>query len=213
MPTVGKERGCWRGASDLRESCHCLPDIPAIRLQGSYAWPAVHLAAASPTLARMAKRKNVSAGLLLFRRSKVELEVFLAHPGGPFWEGRDLGAWTIPKGLVEEGEDPLVAAIREFEEETAIRPEEPFLPLCSVRQKAGKLVYAWAWEGEADPRLVKSNVMRAEWLRGSGRWLTFPEVDRCEWFDARSAREKINPAQAELIDRLEAAISSEVLPS
>jgi predicted NUDIX family NTP pyrophosphohydrolase len=168
------------------------------------------VAAASSTLARMAKRSNVSAGLLLFRRFGGELEVFLAHPGGPFWRGRDLGAWTVPKGLAEEGEEPLVAAIREFEEETAVRPEGPFLPLGSVRQKAGKLVHAWAWEGEADPRRARSNVMRAEWPRGSGRWLTFPEVDRCEWFDTRTARQKINPAQAELIDRLEAALSSDV---
>jgi predicted NUDIX family NTP pyrophosphohydrolase len=158
---------------------------------------------------RTLKRKNVSAGLLLFRRSGKGLEVFLAHPGGPFWSGRDLGAWTVPKGLVEDGEDPLATAVREFEEETGIQPEEPFLPLDSVRQKAGKLVHAWAWEGEADPRRVRSNSMRAEWPRGSGRWLTFPEVDRCEWFDARSARHKINPAQAELIDRLETVLSDQ----
>ncbi|MDP8953132.1 MAG: NUDIX domain-containing protein, partial [Actinomycetota bacterium] len=149
---------------------------------------------------------NVSAGLLLFRRSRGGLEVFLAHPGGPFWSARDLGAWTVPKGLVEE-EDSLAAAIREFEEETGIRPEGPFLPLGSVRQKAGKIVHAWAWEGEADPRRVRSNSMRAEWPRGSGRWLTFPEVDRCQWFDAQTARQKINPAQADLIDRLEASLS------
>ena len=158
----------------------------------------------------MAKRSNVSAGLLLFRRPQGKLEVFLAHPGGPFWRTRDLGAWTVPKGLVEEGEDPLVAAIREFEEETGIRPQGPFLPLGNIRQKAGKLVHAWAWQGEADPQRVRSNLMRTEWPRGSGRWLTFPEVDRCEWFDAQSAREKINPAQAELIDRLEAAFSQDV---
>ena len=158
---------------------------------------------------RALKRKNVSAGLLPFRRSGKGLEVFLAHPGGPFWSGRDLGAWTVPKGLVEEGEDPLATAVREFEEETGIQPEEPFLPLDSVRQKAGKLVHAWAWEGEVDPRRVRSNSMRAEWPRGSGRWLTFPEVDRCEWFDARSAQHKINPAQAELIDRLETVLSDQ----
>jgi predicted NUDIX family NTP pyrophosphohydrolase len=158
---------------------------------------------------RTLKRKNVSAGLLLFRRSGKGLEVFLAHPGGPFWSGRDLGAWTVPKGLVEDGENPLATAVREFEEETGIHPEEPFLPLGSVRQKAGKLVHAWAWEGEADPRRVRSNSMRAEWPRGSGRWLTFPEVDRCEWFDARNARDKINPAQAELIDRLETVLSDQ----
>ncbi len=152
----------------------------------------------------------MSAGLLLFRRPCDELEVFLAHPGGPFWEARDLGAWTVPKGLVEGGEDPLAAAVREFEEETGIRPEGPFLPLGSVRQKAGKLVHVWAWEGEADPRRARSNTMRAERPRGSGRWLSFPEVDRCEWFDAERAREKINLAQAELIDRLQAALSDEV---
>ena len=161
----------------------------------------------------MAKRKNVSAGLLLFRRSGGGLEVFLAHPGGPFWRDRDLGAWTVPKGLVEMDEDPLAAAVREFEEETGIRPEGPFLPLGSVRQKAGKLVHAWAWEGEADPRRVRSDTMRAEWPRGSGRWLTFPEVDRCGWFDARVARGKINPAQAELIDRLEGALAGGEAPS
>jgi predicted NUDIX family NTP pyrophosphohydrolase len=162
-----------------------------------------------PLCMRTLKRKNVSAGLLLFRRSGKGLEVFLAHPGGPFWSGRDLGAWTVPKGLVEDGENPLATAVREFEEETGIHPEEPFLPLGSVRQKAGKLVHAWAWEGEADPRRVRSNSMRAEWPRGSGRWLTFPEVDRCEWFDARNARDKINPAQAELIDRLETVLSDQ----
>ena len=91
---------------------------------------------------RALKRKNLSAGLLLFRRSGKALEVFLAHLGGPFWSGRDLGAWTVPKGLVEDGEDPLATAVREFEEETGIPPEEPFLPLGSVRQKAGKLVHA-----------------------------------------------------------------------
>ena len=152
----------------------------------------------------------MSAGLLLFRRPRGKFEVFLAHPGGPFWEGRDLGAWTVPKGLVERGEDPLATAVREFEEETGIRPEGPFVPLGSVRQKAGKLVHAWAWEGEADARRVRSNTMRVELPRGSGRWLTIPEVDRCEWFDAERARKKINPAQAELIDRLQAALSEEV---
>ena len=155
------------------------------------------------------KRQNVSAGLLLFRCTRGGLEVFLAHPGGPFWETRDLGAWTAPKGLVEKGEDPLVAAIREFEEETGIRPKGPFLPLGSIRQKAGKLVHAWAWEGEADPRQVRSNLMRAEWPRGSGRWLTFPEVDRCAWFDLATARERINPAQVALIDRLEERLAAQ----
>ena len=157
----------------------------------------------------MAKRegaRNVSAGLLLFRRGPGGLEVFLAHPGGPFWADKDAGAWTVPKGLVEPGEDPLAAACREFEEETGVRPRGPYLPLGSVRQKAGKVIHAWAWEGDADPAGVTSNPTRVEWPRGSGRWLTFPEVDRCGWFAPPAAREKLNPAQAEFIDRLEAAL-------
>lgn len=161
------------------------------------------LCAESPTL-----KSKASAGLLLYRRGPERLELFLAHPGGPFWKGRDAGAWTIPKGVVEADEDLLVTACREFEEETGVRPREPFISLGSVRQKAGKLVHAWAWEGNADPAQVTSNTMRAEWPRGSGRWLTFPEVDRCAWFDPVVAREKINPAQVEFIDRLELALSS-----
>jgi predicted NUDIX family NTP pyrophosphohydrolase len=149
---------------------------------------------------------KISAGLLLFRRGGTGLEVFLAHPGGPFWTHKDAGAWTIPKGLIEPGEEPLAAARREFEEETGVRPEGPFLPLGSIRQKAGKEIHAWAWEGDADPERVTSNMVRTEWPRGSGRWLAFPEVDRCAWFDPATARGKINPAQAELITRLEAAL-------
>jgi predicted NUDIX family NTP pyrophosphohydrolase len=149
---------------------------------------------------------KISAGLLLFRRGSTGLELFLAHPGGPFWSHKDAGVWTIPKGIIEPDEEPLPAAIREFQEETGVRPEGPFLPLGSIRQKAGKEIHAWAWEGDADPACVTSNMVRTEWPRGSGRWLTFPEVDRCGWFDSRTAREKINPAQAELIDRLEAAL-------
>lgn len=157
----------------------------------------------------MAKRRgNVSAGLLLFRRTPDGgLEIFLAHPGGPFWRGRDAGAWTIPKGVLDDDEEPLAAARREFEEETGMRAAGPFIPLGSVRQRAGKTVHAWAWEGDADPGACTSNTMRAEWPRGSGSWLTFPEVDRYEWFDTRTAREKLNPAQAELVDRLEAALA------
>src|SRR5690348_619970 len=97
-----------------------------------------------------APRRNVSAGLLLFRRTSGALELFVAHPGGPFWRDRDVGAWTIPKGAVEEGEDLLAAAVREFVEETSITPVAPFLSLGSVRQKAGKTIHAWAWEGDAD---------------------------------------------------------------
>ena len=148
-----------------------------------------------------------SAGLLLYRCALGKLEIFLAHPGGPFWLKRDDGAWTIPKGVAEEGEDILAAARREFEEETGIQPTGPFLSLGSIRQKAGKLVHAWAWEGDADPARITSNTMQTEWPRGSGRVLTFPEVDRCAWFQPQAARRKINPAQVEFIDRLERALS------
>ncbi len=155
----------------------------------------------------MAAGRNVSAGLLLFRRPHGGLEVFLAHPGGPFWRGRDLGAWTIPKGLVAPGEELIDAARREFLEETGITPREPFLPLGSVRQKAGKVIHAWAWEGDADPSVIVSNTTSCEWPRGSGRTLTYPEVDRCAWFEPGAARSKLNPAQAELIERLRAALA------
>lgn len=151
----------------------------------------------------------VSAGLLLFRRTDTGLEVFLAHPGGPFWARKDAGAWTLPKGLVDEGEDPLDAARREFTEETGIVPTPPFLPLGSIRQKAGKTVHAWAWEGDADPAAIVSNAMRTEWPRGSGRWITFPEVDRCGWFTPDEARVKMNAAQASLLDRLADALTGD----
>ena len=156
----------------------------------------------------MTRRTAVSSGLLLFRRRGASLEVFLAHPGGPFWARRDAGAWTIPKGAVDEGEDLLDAARREFLEETGIQAVGPFIALGSIRQKAGKAVHAWAWEGDADPSAITSNETRAEWPRGSGKWFTFPEVDRCDWFDLATARQKINPAQAELLDRLTHATPS-----
>jgi predicted NUDIX family NTP pyrophosphohydrolase len=153
----------------------------------------------------VSERSGVSAGILLYRR-RSGLEVLLAHPGGPFWRGRDAGAWTIPKGLVAPGEALLDAARRELREETGLVPDGPFLPLGSVRQKAGKTVHAWACEGDADPATVTSNTTTIEWPRGSGRRITYPEVDRCGWFALEVAREKLNPAQSELLGRLEAAL-------
>lgn len=150
----------------------------------------------------MPSASNPSAGLLLFRKTPSGLEVFLAHPGGPFWQARDAGAWTIPKGMIDPGEAPLEAARREFQEETGVVPSGPFHSLGAVKQKGGKVVHAWAWEGDADPEAVRSNTATMEWPRGSGRSLTFPEVDRCAWFALPEAREKINPAQGELLDRL-----------
>lgn len=146
--------------------------------------------------------------MLLFRRSRDGLEVFLAHPGGPFWSRRDEGAWTIPKGVVDEDEELIDAARREFNEETGMAPRPPFIPLGSIKQKAGKTVHAWAWEGDADADAIISNTSRTEWPRGSGKWVSFPEVDRCAWFDLDTARTKINPAQAALIDRLVAVAST-----
>lgn len=154
----------------------------------------------------MPQRAAVSAGLLLYRRSGRGVEVLLAHPGGPFWDRRDEGAWTIPKGVPAPDEELLAAAQREFTEETGAAAEGPFVALGSIRQKAGKTVHAWAAEGDLDPAAVVSNTMKAEWPPRSGRWVTFPEVDRCEWFDPETARRKLNPAQAELVDRLVAAL-------
>jgi predicted NUDIX family NTP pyrophosphohydrolase len=145
----------------------------------------------------------VSAGLLMYRRTpEGDLELFLVHPGGPFWKNRDDGVWTIPKGLIDGDEEPLAAACREFQEETGLAPKGPYLPLGTIRQKAGKVVHAWAFAGDADPSQIKSNTTRVEFPRSSGRWLTVPEIDRAAWFEAKTARQKLNPAQAELVDRL-----------
>jgi predicted NUDIX family NTP pyrophosphohydrolase len=154
----------------------------------------------------MGKAQNTSAGLLLFRRRGDRLEVLLAHPGGPFWTKRDEGAWTLPKGVMENAEDHLAAALREFKEEIGFCPEGPFIPLGSIRQKAGKVIHAWACEGDVDPTQTMSNMMSVEWPPGSGRRVEFPEVDRCAWFAPAEARIKMNPAQAAFIERLESAL-------
>lgn len=153
---------------------------------------------------------NVSAGVLLFRKDHIgNCEVFLAHPGGPFWAQRDAGAWTIPKGVPQEGEELFAAARREFEEETGIAIEGRFIPLGSVRQKAGKTVHGWACEGNADPAAIRSNSMPFEWPPHSGQWITVPEVDRCSWFDLPTGRAKINAAQQTFLDRLERLLAGD----
>ena len=148
-----------------------------------------------------------SAGLLMFRRSPA-LEFFLVHPGGPFFARKDDGVWTIPKGLIEPGEGALAVAAREFEEETGRSPAECGLPgepiaLGSVRQRGGKLVEAWGFEGRwPEGEAVRSNTFRLEWPPRSGHWQEFPEVDRGGFFSLAEARRKLNPAQVEFLDRL-----------
>jgi predicted NUDIX family NTP pyrophosphohydrolase len=142
-----------------------------------------------------------SAGILLFRRIHERLEFFLVHPGGPFWQNKDAGAWTIPKGEFTD-EEPLVAAKREFQEETGSAVKGPFIPLTTVRQKAGKVVHAWATEGDIDPLTIVSNTFRAEWPYKSGQWKSYPEVDKAGWFSFDKACEKINPAQVAFLEEL-----------
>src|SRR6476646_6640657 len=147
-----------------------------------------------------------SAGILLLRRGDGDgVEFLLAHPGGPFWAKKDEGAWSIPKGQIEEAEEPRACAIRELEEELGpaleIDPEQ-LIELGSIRQRAGKKVEAWAAEAEFDPATLASNTFTMEWPPRSGREAEFPEVDRAEWFAPEAARAKIIPAQAELLDRL-----------
>jgi predicted NUDIX family NTP pyrophosphohydrolase len=148
-----------------------------------------------------------SAGLLLFRRCDGRLEVLLAHPGGPFWKGRDEGAWTIPKGGIHTGEDPLQTAIREFTEETGFTPQDPFISLGSITQRSGKIVHAWAFEGDCDPSRLTSVMTTTEWPPRSGRHIDIPEIDRAEFFSLDEARRAINVAQAELLDRLVTSLS------
>jgi predicted NUDIX family NTP pyrophosphohydrolase len=144
-----------------------------------------------------------SAGLVLYRVRSSSLEVLLVHPGGPLWQKRDAGAWTIPKGLAEGEEDLLAAARREFREETGHAPDGEFIELSPVTQKGGKVVHAWAIEGDFDLASFQSNTFTLEWPPRSGRLKEFPEADRAEFFDLPAARQKINPAQAALLDELE----------
>ena len=144
----------------------------------------------------------------MYRRRGAEVEVLLAHPGGPFWAARDAASWTLPKGAVDEGEDPLAAAQREFNEETGFTARPPFRLLGELKQKSGKRITAWAFEGDGDPRELKSNLFEMEWPPRSGRMQSFPEVDRVEWFTLAQARRKLLPGQAPFLDALEGVVAT-----
>jgi predicted NUDIX family NTP pyrophosphohydrolase len=148
-----------------------------------------------------------SAGVLVYRRRTDGLELLLVHPGGPFWAKKDLGAWSIPKGEYAQGEDPLLAARRELEEETGMRGEGDVLPLGELIQPGRKIVTAFALEGDFDPAALRSNAFELEWPPRSGRRQSFPEIDRAQWFPPAEARRKILKGQEEFIDRLLAALA------
>ena len=155
-----------------------------------------------------------SAGLLLYRRTNDELELFLAHPGGPYWANKDDGVWSIPKGLFDADEEPLTAARREFHEEIGTlldAHDDAFIPLGELKQKGNKIVHAWAVEGDVDADTIKSNTYPVQWPPKSGQWRRYPEVDRAGWFGVDEARVKILGGQAAFIDRLLAALSENPL--
>ena len=143
-----------------------------------------------------------SAGILMYRRGVNGVEVLLVHPGGPFWAKKDLGAWSIPKGEYSEAEEALAVALREFEEETGLRPQGDFQPLGELVQPGRKIVRAWAVEGEFDVKTLKSNMFELQWPPKSGRKASFPEVDRAEWLSLDEAHKKILPGQKEFIARV-----------
>ena len=143
-----------------------------------------------------------SAGLVLFRRTHGQPEFLLVHPGGPLWKNKDRGVWSIPKGEVQPGEDRLAAAQREFEEELGFKPAGPFISLTPIRQKAGKMVHAWAVEGDWDPGELRSNRFALQWPPRSGKFQEFPEVDQAAFYSLDSARTRINPAQLALLEEL-----------
>jgi len=145
----------------------------------------------------------------MYRRRASGLEVLLIHPGGPFWINKDVGAWSIPKGECEGSEEPLLAAQREFREETGWSATPPFLPLGSIRQRSGKVVTAWAFEGDQDPATLTSNTFEMEWPRGSRRLQAFPEADRAAWFGPDEARRRIIAGQVALIDELERLLAEQ----
>jgi predicted NUDIX family NTP pyrophosphohydrolase len=148
------------------------------------------------------KVSKKSAGLLPFRETATGLEVLLVHPGGPFWAKKDDGSWSIPKGEFADGEEPLAAAKREFEEELGVQPVGDFIPLTPIRQPSGKLVFVWAVRSDFDPSTLKSNTFSMEWPPKSGRQREFPEVDQAAWFDVEAARRKILKGQEPFLDQL-----------
>lgn len=143
-----------------------------------------------------------SAGLVMFRVHDNRLEVLIVHLGGPFWARKDEGAWFISKGEIEQGEDEFAAAKREFREETGIEPRGEFIALGTVKHKGGKIVHAWAFEGDCDPSSIRSNTFTIEWPPRSGKRQEFPEVDRAQFVSVQQAKAKMSPAEFELIDRL-----------
>jgi len=153
--------------------------------------------------------RKASAGLLLYRNAAGGLEVLLVHPGGPYWARKDIGAWSIPKGEIEPGEEALAAARREFEEETGASVEGTFLLLPSVKLRSGKVVHAWAIEADFDAAGLRSNLFSMEWPPKSGQQREFPEADRAEWLSIDAARVKIHPGQAPLLDHLLARLWAE----
>ena len=150
-----------------------------------------------------------SAGLLMYRRGEGVLEVLLAHPGGPFWAKKDLGAWSLPKGEYPPAEDALAAARREFIEETGFPAEGEFIPLTPRKQPSGKIIAAWAFEGDCDPGAVKSNTFTLEWPPRSGNTKNFPEIDRAGWFTLEAAKVKIIPGQMGFLEELEEILRQE----
>ena len=144
-----------------------------------------------------------SAGLLAYREKNGKIEVLLVHPGGPYWKNKDKGTWSIPKGLLEPEEEKKAAAVREFTEETGFAPKGDFIELGSVIQKSGKVVYAWAFQGDFDVTQMRSNEIPIEWPPKSGQQIIIPEVDRACYFPIALAKEQTNPAQAEFVSRLE----------
>jgi len=156
----------------------------------------------------MSKPPKRSAGLLMYRRALGIVEVFLVHPGGPYWSKKNEGSWTIPKGEYETGEEPLSAAVREFQEETGFNVSEPLIALGSVQQKTGKIVVAWAFEGDCEPADLVSNTCEIEWPPRSGKKLMIPEVDRGDWFSLDRARKVIRNEQIPLLDALTQRLAS-----